>query len=326
MSDEYQLRKDIDRFKGFLDALEYTLNTKYGISADDIEQLLSRFYDVSDIDLLKIKLNNDLDSLNNSLDDLALDLYGNDDVEGFVDYLNELQHSLYGKGDKDSSGRDYTIDYPSPSSLKGLLNTLNTDTNKLKETLTVLATYLTNFTGTLAQFKQELTNHGVSYSSLDTGITQLLEGIFKAQADINTVQSNIGDVSQISGTVVGNIQNVDNKAVDIRKKLYSGTNDTGTIENPASGTVKSNINAVQIDIGDVTLSTNGDLQTQIFTLINSLRLTNGTIVTEVEELPMWENNEKSSRGNYLVPGDWKYPIVYVKSTDKYYINRNYGGS
>ena len=41
---------------------------------------------------------------------------------------------------------------------------------------------------------------------------------------------------------------------------------------------------------------------------------------------MWENNEKSSRGNYLVPGDWKYPIVYVKSTDKYYINRNYGGS
>lgn len=257
MSDEYQLRKDIDRFKGFLDALEHTINTKYGISVEDIEQLLSRFYDVSDIDLLKIKLNNDLDSLNSSLDDLSLDLYGSEGVDGFVDYLNELQHSIYGKGDKDSSGRDYTIDYPSPSSLKGLLNTLNTDTSKLKETLTILATYLTNFTGTLAQFKQELANHGISYSSLDTGITQLLEGIFKAQADINTVQEDIGDVSQISGTVIGNIQNVDNKAVDIRKKLYSGTNDTGTIDNPASNTVKANINTVQSDVTNV----KGDVST-----------------------------------------------------------------
>ena len=267
MSDDYRMRKDIDRFSLFLDNLETELKQKYGTS--DLRNALSVFYDSSEVDVFINKLNNDLTDLNTSLDDLALDLYGDGNVEGFVDYLNELQHALYGKGDKDTSGREYTIDYPSPDSLKGLLNKLNSDMSDLSGTLTVLATYLVNFSGTLAEFKQLLASHGISYASLDTGITQLLEGIFQAQADINTVQDDIGDVSQISGTVVSNIQQVDDKAVDIRKKMYSGTNDTGTIDNPATGTVKANLNTAQGDIidldnmvGSVDVAKTGDLNNQ----------------------------------------------------------------
>ena len=52
MSDEYQLRKDIDRFKSFLDALEYSLQER-GINDLNIEELLRNYYDKSDIDIIE---------------------------------------------------------------------------------------------------------------------------------------------------------------------------------------------------------------------------------------------------------------------------------
>ena len=49
MSDDYQLRKDIDRFKSFLDELDYTLQQK-DILDLDIGKLFDEYYDSSVID------------------------------------------------------------------------------------------------------------------------------------------------------------------------------------------------------------------------------------------------------------------------------------
>lgn len=51
MSDDYQLRKDIDRFRLFLDEVEGALESK-GIMDLDIKALLSNYYDQSEIDVL----------------------------------------------------------------------------------------------------------------------------------------------------------------------------------------------------------------------------------------------------------------------------------
>lgn len=48
---EYELRKDIDRFKNFLDTLERKLLEK-GITDLDLVALLDKYYDKSDVDVL----------------------------------------------------------------------------------------------------------------------------------------------------------------------------------------------------------------------------------------------------------------------------------
>lgn len=52
MSDEYQLRKDIDRFKKFLDQLEAVLYTKLNIDDLDVNNWLDEYYTSGEIDTL----------------------------------------------------------------------------------------------------------------------------------------------------------------------------------------------------------------------------------------------------------------------------------
>lgn len=49
MSD-YQVRKDIDRFKGFLDILEERLGLNHELTDEDIEGLFNKYYDTGQID------------------------------------------------------------------------------------------------------------------------------------------------------------------------------------------------------------------------------------------------------------------------------------
>lgn len=45
MSDEYKLRKDIDRAMRFLNNLEYTLTTEMNISLDEFDKLINDLYE-----------------------------------------------------------------------------------------------------------------------------------------------------------------------------------------------------------------------------------------------------------------------------------------
>ena len=50
MYDDYQLRKDVDRFRQVMDTLESALESKYGIGDLDLNELLGQFYDKSEIE------------------------------------------------------------------------------------------------------------------------------------------------------------------------------------------------------------------------------------------------------------------------------------
>jgi len=53
MYDDYQLRKEVDRFKNIVDSIQTILETEYGVTEEiDIKSLLSQFYDKADIDEL----------------------------------------------------------------------------------------------------------------------------------------------------------------------------------------------------------------------------------------------------------------------------------
>ena len=52
MNVDYILRKDIDRFKIFLDELEALMEEK-GIDSNDIEELLSQYCDIQTLELVR---------------------------------------------------------------------------------------------------------------------------------------------------------------------------------------------------------------------------------------------------------------------------------
>ena len=278
-NDYFQLRKDVDRIKWFITGLQLQLQD---IGVDGLKELFEEFsqntgsnddlYD--DLDTL----DNDLTDLSTRIDEFSLELYGDNNNEGLVDYLHELQELIYGEGqtytDANNVVHDCTIQNPCANSLKGMLNTFRTelnsltsDNNNLQYTLSVLTTYLNNFTGTLNQFKTQLSNNGINYSELDTGITQLLEAIFNTQNAVNTVDNRVTNVNTLIGnsndsgnsTLYGLINNTsdtaDNaseKADNLEKITYKGTgsnyNANATVGSPANGSLKKLIDTAQDDI------------------------------------------------------------------------------
>lgn len=96
MSDEYQLRKDIDRFKNFLDSLEFFMKSNYDLTSNDIRDLFLHYYDVSQVyskeeidnliggsaDLSKYVKKEDVD-LKFSLEDNGTIILGLDVGDGF---------------------------------------------------------------------------------------------------------------------------------------------------------------------------------------------------------------------------------------------------
>lgn len=76
MSDDYQLRKDIDKFKKFLNDLQALMDSK-GIEDLDIQSLLSQYYDMSEVDISNSEINNRIDELNNKISNVDININTN---------------------------------------------------------------------------------------------------------------------------------------------------------------------------------------------------------------------------------------------------------
>lgn len=296
MADEdYQMRKDIDRFKHFLDNLEYTLSTKYNIGdANIIEYInrqLSKYYDQSvadlhtanlqislsnvsssltnlsesledfngalidfdddntnlDSDLTKLKdnllsfvnalglLDVDLSELQSELNTLDVQLNGDNTHTGFVDVLSALQENIYG-------GTGYSISNPSSTSLKGMLlsfqsqlNDMSSGDDILSATLLQLKDYLTGFSGTLNQFKTQLTNAGIDITEINDGLLQIVYQIATTNDAIGTQQDLIEDMQDTIG------ESTDTSGNTLFGKIYT-TNQTATSASSAATAVTNNVN------------------------------------------------------------------------------------
>ena len=73
MSDDYQLRKDIDKFKKFLNDLQALMDSK-GIEDLDIQSLLSQYYDMSEVDISNSEINNRIDALNDKISNVDINI------------------------------------------------------------------------------------------------------------------------------------------------------------------------------------------------------------------------------------------------------------
>ena len=73
MSDDYQLRKDIDKFKKFLNDLQALMDSK-GIEDLDIQSLLSQYYDMSEVDISNSEINNRIDELDNKISNVDINI------------------------------------------------------------------------------------------------------------------------------------------------------------------------------------------------------------------------------------------------------------
>ena len=331
-----QIQTDLDRLLIDVDRLKNTTTNPESVIKEYIP-------DISDLNVL----NNDLDTLNGSLDDLAMDLYGDESHEGLVGYLNELQVQLYGKGQtytKDGVVHNCTITDPCPDSLKGRLNTLRTNLDdlslanaELKKSLKALTDDLTNFTGTFAQFKQSLEAQGIHYDSLDASIQALLHSVYNTFQAIDVVDGRVDDVNDTLGdpadttntSVFGKINNT-NVAVDnvseqadkVEGRMYAGwdestgTKGTGTITQPATGTVKKNLDKAKEDIGTVNPTADGSLQQQITYLpsyISNLyvrqgSVTNGTTINKNESVTIGGDISELARKTIRDTGSISFTI------------------
>lgn len=238
MSD-YQLRKDVDNLKTFLNRVREVLNEKYDIA--DIDELLAMFYDSSEVDLIKAQLLSDLNALNDCLVSFneVLIQFDVDNTNLSTD-LTKLSNNLQG--------------------LIRSVNGLDSDLSNLVSDLNTLSDYLTAFEGSLSDFEDELTDNGVDISSINSDLIKLFHSIGTVKNDISTVQTDIGDTSAITGTVVSNITTAQGQITtvqgdisDVQEEMYKGDG-TGTVSNPASGTVMRNIKTAQNDIKTCTQS------------------------------------------------------------------------
>lgn len=340
MSDDYQLRKDIDNVILLADALKEAMEES-GIS--NLKDFLLQQFDESDFDFMESQLNSNLNVLDTDLDTLK---------ESLTDFNQSL---ITFNGDATTLANDLTTLSTNLNSVLGDLNSLDSsltnldgDLDNLKTTIHTFSQYLTDFNGTLTEFKQDLEDDGVVISELDQSIIAMFEAIDETQTAISSVEEDIGTPSTV-GTVKYNIAQAQSSATtanntannlrdntipsvqtdisDVQSQMYKGSGGTGTTSNPANGTVMKDINNVQSDIGDVETDVNGDLQSQIYDI---LKLFDGVHelwypVESLEDVAAHGDISLNSRGNVNAKADFEYTQIYVKSTGKYYIRRNLWG-
>ena len=290
MSDEYQLRKDIDRLSVSIESIKNEL-IDVGVIDDDMNatQIMGNVVSLrSDLD----DFNTSLTTLESSLNTLDLELNGDANTDGLVDYINALKVYIYGGG-------SYDYQNPSSTSLKGLLDNLETQIGQiisgdqqLSIDLGTLGEYLDGFNGTLQEFKEELEEEGIDLTNVNEGLINLIYRVNYTKDQVDTHQQNIEDFDETIGspsdtgnstvygvlnnTVTG-LGNVTTSANNLTKTLYSGTNGTGTTSSPANNTVMKNLNTATSNVssltskvGTVNVSTDGSLATQISNVKNDV--------------------------------------------------------
>lgn len=148
----------------------------------------------------------------------------------------------------------------------------------------------------------------------DAGVDNLNELLSKyydsSDVDVRNWKLNddLEDTTATANTADSKATTANNKATEVRKVLYSGNSDTGTSGNPATGTVKANLNVaesnistVQGDMGNVDRAS-GDIQSQIIQLFDIIP--NLIMVDTIAERDRLDN--RFCR------------FVYVKSDGKFY--------
>ena len=290
MSDEYQLRKDIDRLSVSIESIKNEL-IDVGVIDDDMNatQIMGNVVSLrSDLD----DFNTSLTTLESSLNTLDLELNGDANTDGLVDYIDALKVYIYGGG-------SYDYQNPSSTSLKGLLDNLETQIGQiisgdqqLSIDLGTLGEYLDGFNGTLQEFKEELEEEGIDLTNVNEGLINLIYRVNYTKNEVDTHQQDLEDFDEMIGspsdtgnsTIYGVLNNtvsglgdVTTSANNLTKTLYSGTNGTGTTSSPANDTVMKNLNTATSNVssltskvGTVNVSTDGSLATQITNVKNDI--------------------------------------------------------
>ena len=242
MSDEYQLRKDIDRiYRDLYDLNNDTLNV---VTKEELNNVLKSFYDLSEVDTVWSKLKTDLGTLSGHLTTFRTSL------------IAFNQSLITFNGDTTTLASDLT---KLSDNLEGLLShirQLGGDSTILADTLETLSEYLTGFSGTLTEFQNEIkTDIGTdAFNLLNEDIVKLLYVINVAQDNIDTVQTDISVVqvdmygsnkdpsNPQEGSVLDNIEvaqddivTVKGDALELQEQIYGEDgNGTYSVENPSS--------------------------------------------------------------------------------------------
>jgi hypothetical protein len=258
MSDFSQLRKEVDDI--------YSTIIKNGninvITREEFDAfrrlILGNYADSSDISIVTnslTRLSTDLTDFGTQLDDYGdtlrdfkLELDGDEDTKGFMDYLDELRTNIYGYGGtyvdpETGETKPYDINHPSSSSLKGMLIDFQSQlehiisgVQQLSINLGQLKNYLTGFSGTLAQFKTYLTQQGIDVSELNDGLLQL---IFKLNTSIEQIDSHEQDLKDFDGLIGKSTDSASSQESQGKKvTIYGIINDTSdTVGDEHSGLI-----------------------------------------------------------------------------------------
>lgn len=285
MSDDWQIRKDIDDLKSTVFDLES--GQPNFISRDEFIQVVygqlgmyelnGEFY--STFDTLLDKFDNDLNSLYDNLikfnkqlvdfdednENLYEDLTKLDEnLLSFIGSLSDLESSfieldeqLNGDGTQSNTGFIGALSSlrSDLTTLQGQLSNFQCDSESLLRSLQLLNGKLTSFSGTLASYKtrlqQVLTES--EYNELNDEMIELFYAISTTKGDVVTVQSDVSDIndtigdptSPATGTLWQNINTAQSTAEGVENTLFKGANGTGTTGQPATGTVMKNLKNVR---------------------------------------------------------------------------------
>lgn len=213
MSDEYQLRKDIDKL--FRDVYNLESGALQLTTLEEFNELSELVKDTSSLTNLETSLDNfsnDLDNYNEELESFSgqLSQYGQElggftgQLQGFTTAINNLKNWMYGYNPLDPS---ITYENPSSDSIKGMIGVLQGLLEEIKagdgivlENLGRLKDHLQAFSGTLAEFKEYLRNQGVDVSTLDDSVLSLILEINKNIAVIDEHEQTIDRVDLTIGS------------------------------------------------------------------------------------------------------------------------------
>lgn len=185
---EYDLRKDIDRFKHFLDVLEVNLQ-KQGINDLNLMDMFDKFYDQSEIDKTSLQFHTHLTTLNT-------------DLTGLSTALNDFNDSLFHL-DEANEG-------------------LETDLTELADNLSILTGMLDDFSSDLTDFQSDLSDFDIQLNGDAThdGFVDTLTAIQTAIGDENTPSSLKGMLHDF-GIALQNVASGDN-ALSLSLTTLSG--------------------------------------------------------------------------------------------------------
>ena len=218
----YVNREDIDRLIRMVNEIDIALK-KQGVS--NLSELLSRYYDQSDIDIPLNKLNTDLSELSNSLSEL------NDAIEDLDEDSGELSDELTQLKAKLKTSQ-------------GQLEVLNVDLGALSSTLDQLDEDLDGLGANLTTLDNQLNGEGGLSEKLET-LDEQLDNI--ENTDIATIKQTIGDTTGLIGSIASNIAATNTSIGDVKTDLWGNG---GSASNYKPNSVKANLSNVKTTVGD----------------------------------------------------------------------------